>query len=714
MHIQIAGKLTGRITKWLVLVAVLVIAGIMGSFAGQLTSVQNNEAESWLPESAESTEAIQRLEEFQDPNDLGTTVVYYRESGLTEEDLAAIEEQAPEIEQIEGVTDVVTPQRAAAAGIPAPYVSEDGQVAKLDFTINRGDELWEEMPDVADEIRDIAAIDGVEVYVAGAGGSTADQAAAFAGMDGRLLLITLCAVIVILLVSYRSPVLWALPIFSAVVGLVISMGLLYLLAKYADMTINGQTQFIMTVLVIGAGTDYALLLVARYREELRRHEDRHEAMAFALHRAAPAIFASASTVVVGLLCLMFAELNSTAGLGPANAVAVAVTFVVMVTLLPALLVICGRWVFWPFIPHFGSAEPTNSGFWARMGNRMAPRPRAVWMITAGVLVVIALGALRLDTSGIPNDETYVAGQEVESVDGQALLVEHGLVDSSTPIQIVTNAEQADEVAASLEGIEGISEPLPPVVQGDTALILVNLTADSLDPESMEAVHDVRDAVHAVEGADAQVTGWTAVTLDIQEASARDNKVVIPIMLLAVLLILIGLLRALASPIILIGTVILSFAAALGISGVVFDLVFDRPHTDPGFPLYAFVFLVALGIDYNIFLMTRVREETVTKGTRRGSLIALASTGGVITAAGIVLAATFGALATMPLTFALQIGTAIAIGVLLDTMIVRSVLVTAINLDLGGKIWWPNALDRKPPVVPPAADESEDSEVPVSV
>ena len=326
MHRQIAGKLTGPVTKWIVLVGVLVLLGIFGSLAGKLTDVQNNEAESWLPQSAESTQAIKRLEAFQDPNDLVTTVVYYRASGLTDEDLAAIESHGPEIADIEGVSNVITPQGAATAGIPAPYVSEDGQVAKLDFTINRGDALWEDMPDVADEIRDITAIHGVEVYVAGAGGTTADQAAAFAGMDGRLLLITLCAVILILLVSYRSPVLWALPIFCAVVSLGIAMGVLYLLAKYADMTINGQTQFIMTVLVIGAGTDYALLLVARYREELRRHEDRHEAMAFALHRAAPAIFASATTVVVGLLCLMFAELNSTAGLGPANAVAVAVTF----------------------------------------------------------------------------------------------------------------------------------------------------------------------------------------------------------------------------------------------------------------------------------------------------------------------------------------------------------------------------------------------------
>ncbi|GAA4375827.1 MMPL family transporter [Nocardioides caricicola] len=706
MHIQIAGKLTGRITKWIVLAAVIVVTMLLAPLAGKLTSVQNNEAESWLPESAESTQAIKELEAFQDPNDLVTTIVYYKESGLTEEDLAEIESHGPEIAEIEGVSNVITPQTAEEQGIPAPYVSEDGQVAKLDFTINRGDELWEDMPGVRDDVSELASIDGVEVYVAGAGGTTADQAAAFAGMDGRLLLITLCAVILILLVSYRSPVLWALPIFCAVVSLGIAMGLLYLLAKYADMTINGQTQFIMTVLVIGAGTDYALLLVARYREELRRHEDRHEAMAFALHRAAPAIFASASTVVVGLLCLMFAELNSTAGLGPANAVAVAVTFVVMVTLLPALLVICGRWVFWPFIPRFGSDEPTESGFWARTGNRIAPRPRVVWIFTTIALLIVALGALRLDTSGIPNDETYVAGQEVESVDGNAILVEHGLVDASSPVQVVANTDQAEAVVESMAGIEGIQEPAIVAEEDGTSLILANLTADPLDQASIEAVHEVRDAVHSVEGADALVGGWTAVTIDVEEASARDNKVVIPIMLLAVMLILMGLLRALASPLILIGTVILSFAAALGISGVVFDLVFDRPNTDPGFPLYAFVFLVALGIDYNIFLMTRVREETVGNGTRRGSLIALASTGGVITAAGIVLAATFGALATMPLTFALQIGTTIALGVLLDTMIVRSVLVTAINLDLGGKIWWPSALDRKPPVVPPKDPERE--------
>ena len=334
-------------------------------------------------------------------------------------------------------------------------MSEDGEVAKIEFTVNYGDKLWEELPDLKDDVDDITGLDdGGEVYLAGAGGQNADAATIFTSFDSKLLLVTLLAVILILLVSYRSPLLWILPIFSALVSLGTSMGLLYLLAKNTDLTVNGQTQFIMTVLVIGAGTDYALLLIARYREELRRHEDRHEAMAFALHRAAPAILASAATVAIGLLCLLFADLNSTAGLGPANAVAIVVTVLVMVTLLPALLVIFGRWMFWPFIPHFGSEEPTASGFWARVGNSVSGRPRMVWIGTAAALAVVCLGFLRLDTGGIPSDEQYTTDQD--SVTGQAILVDHGLVDASTPIQVVANADQAEDVAAAMGGIDGIA------------------------------------------------------------------------------------------------------------------------------------------------------------------------------------------------------------------------------------------------------------------
>ncbi|WP_408898382.1 MMPL family transporter [Nocardioides sp. R1-1] len=704
MHRQIAGRLTGPVTKWIVLVAVIVIAGGLGSFAGKLIDVQNNETESWLPESAESTKAFEKLEAFQDPYDVGTTVVYYREDGLTDADLAAIEEHAGEIAKLDGVSDVLTPAAAQAAGVPAPFVSEDGKVAKLEFTLNFGDKLWEELPDLKPEIDEIIAIDGVESYLAGAGGQSADAATIFSSGDANLLLITLGVVILILLVTYRSPILWLLPIISAVVGLGASMGLLYFLAKHTGLTVNGQTQFILTVLVIGAGTDYALLLVARYREELRRHEDRHEAMAFALHRAAPAILASAATVVVGLLCLLFADLNSTAGMGPANAIGIAVTFVVMVTLLPALLVIFGRWVFWPFVPHFGTTEPTASGLWAKVGRGIAPRPRIVWVGTAAALAVLCLGFLRLDTSGIPSDEQYT--QDQDSVTGQTILVEHGLVDASTPIQVVANADEAGRVVAAMEGVDGIAAPVEVASKDGIALIVAELRSDPYSDAAFDAVEDVRSAVHAVPGADALTTGMSAVTVDIMEASARDNKVIIPIVLGAVLLILIGLLRSVLSPVLLIGTVILSFGAALGISGLVFDLLYGREHTDPGFPLFAFVFLVALGIDYNIFLMTRVREEAAVHGTRRGSLIALSSTGGVITSAGLVLAATFAMLGTMPMTFTLQLGTTVALGVLLDTMIVRSVLVTALNLDLGGRIWWPSRLDRGEDAAdePPAAEE----------
>jgi RND superfamily putative drug exporter len=697
MHRQIAGKLTGRVTKWIVLGFWLVALVGLGSFSAKLTEVQNNEASSWLPSSAESTRALEKLEPFQDPNAIATAVVYERGAGLTEEDLAAAAADAAEFQEMDGVEGEVT----------GPIVSEDGQVAQTVVTFNFGKNGWEDMPDTADTLREIAAIDGVTVYIAGSGGQAADSFEAFAGIDSSLLLAALGVVVIILLFTYRSPVLWILPIFSVVVGLVVSLGLVYFLAKYADLTVNGQSQAILSILVIGAGTDYALLLVARYREELRRHEDRHEAMAFALHRAAPAILASAATVALGMLCLLFAEMSSTAGLGPVTAIGIAITFLVMVTLLPALLVICGRWIFWPKRPAFGSPEPTASGFWAKVGRRIAVRPRAVWAVTTALLLVACLGLFRLDTNGLATDEQYT--QEFGSVTGQQVLTEHGLVDASNPIMVAADADQADEVAGAMASVEGLATPSEPVVQDGVVFITAAVPGDPLSEASFDLVEDVRAAVGEVEGADALVGGFSAIYLDTKIASARDNLVIIPIVLLVVFLILVLLLRALASPVILIGTVVLSFGAALGISTLLFEYAFpafvDRwptgAQTDPGFPLFAFVFLVALGIDYNIFLMTRVREETINLGTRRGSLVALTSTGGVITSAGIVLAATFLVLGTLPLVFLAELGTAVAIGVLLDTLIVRSVLVTAINLDLGSKIWWPSKLDR--------GDESEESQ-----
>jgi RND superfamily putative drug exporter len=697
MHRQIAGTLTGRVTKWIVLGAVLVLTGFMAVFSAKLTSVQNNEASSWLPESAESTQVLEELSETVDPNDIPTLVVYHRDGGLTEADLAAMEEHGPQIAELDGVTDegVLTPAAAEAAqaqGAPVPtLVSEDGQVAYLYFVLNFGANGWNDIPDAAEEIRDIAQIDGGEVHLAGYGGQAADSAEAFEGIDTNLIFATLAVVIVILLFTYRSPVLWLLPILCAVSANFIATGLVYLLAKYAGLTVNGQSQAILSILVIGAGTDYALLLVARYREELRRHEDRHEAMAFALHRAAPAIFASAATVAVGMLCLSFADLNSTAGLGPVLAIGVAVTMLVMITLLPALLVICGRWVFWPKRPAYRSVEPTANGLWARVGRAISHRPRRVWLTTTGLLLLACLGLFRLDASGLSTEDTYT--KEFDSIKGQKLLTEHGLADNSNTLQVVTNAGQADAVVAALDGIDGLGAPgeVQPL-SADRVWFEATINADISSTAAADIVEASREAVHDVPDADAIAGGGAAFYLDTKIASERDSKVIMPLVLAVVLLILIGLLRAVLAPLILIATVVLSFGAALGISALLFEYVFGFAGSDPGFPLFAFVFLVALGIDYNIFLMTRVREETATYGTRKGSLIGLASTGGVITSAGIVLAATFLVLGSLPLVFLAELGVAVALGVMLDTLIVRSVLVTALNLDLGGKIWWPSKLD----------------------
>jgi RND superfamily putative drug exporter len=697
MHRQVAGALTGRVTKWAVLVAVLVLTAIMGFFSTKLTSVQNNEASSWLPESAESTRVLDELSESVDPDDIPTLVVYHRDGGLSAEDLATMEADGQEIAIIDGVTDagVLTPaaaEAAAAQGAPVPtLVSDDGEVAYLYLVLNFGSDGWNAIPDAADEIRDIAELDGGEVHLAGFGGQAADSAEAFEGIDTDLILATLSVVVVILLLTYRSPVLWLLPIICAVVANTLATGLVYLLAKYAGLTVNGQSQAILSILVIGAGTDYALLLVARYREELRRHEDRHEAMAYALHRAAPAIFASAATVAVGMLCLSFAELNSTAGLGPVAAIGVAVTMLVMITLLPALLVICGRWVFWPKRPTFRSAEPTADGVWARMGRAISHRPRRVWVVTTGLLLLACLGLFRLDASGLSTEDTYT--KEFDSILGQRLLTEHGLADNSNTVQVVTDTDAAADVVAALEGIPDLGAPgeVRPL-SGGRSWFEATIDADISSTTAADVVEATRDAVGEVDGADALVGGGSAFYLDTKIASVRDSWVIMPLVLLVVLLILIGLLRALVAPLILMATVVLSFGAALGISALIFEYVFGFAGSDPGFPLFAFVFLVALGIDYNIFLMTRVREETATHGTRQGSLIALASTGGVITSAGVVLAATFLVLGSLPLVFLAELGVAVALGVMLDTLVVRSVLVTALNLDLGGKIWWPSKLD----------------------
>jgi RND superfamily putative drug exporter len=684
MHREIAGRLTGRRTKWLALGFWLVVVVVAAWPSSKLADVQENDAINWLPGSAESTKAFQKMDAFQDPDAALTVVVYEKTSGITPADIAKAKADQARIIELKRVSD----------DAQGPIPSKDGQAIEMLYSMDLGTNGWTDAVDIVKDMRSIANsdADGMTAYVTGPGGMAADSGEAFEGIDGKLLFTAAIVVIVILLLTYRSPLLWLLPVISAGIALTSSQAVIYLLAKYADLTVNAQSAGILTVLVFGAGTDYALLLVARYREELRRHEDRHEAMAVALHRAGPAIFASAGTVVAGMLCLLIAETNSTVGLGPVAAIGIVVGLAAMVTLLPALLVILGRWMFWPLVPRYEGVDHTTAGVWARVGQRISRRPRAVWIGTSVILAVACFGIFQLNATGLSTEDSYT--KTVSSVTGQQVLQRHFSAGASEPVQIVADPAQADEVAAAARETQGIAEVADPRVVGDTALIEATLSDPPDSDAAYQTIDRVRDAVHAVPDADALVGGQSAINVDVQRAAQHDRDAVIPLVLLVVLLILAALLRAILAPVILVATVVLSFGAALGISALIFRHVFDFAGADSSLPLFVFVFLVALGIDYNIFLMTRVREEALKYGTRRGALIGLAATGGVITSAGLVLAGTFAALATLPLVAFAEIGFAVALGVLLDTLVVRSVLVTALNLDIGRAMWWPGSLWHK--------------------
>ena len=694
MH-RLASFVCGRRTKWIVVAFWVAVLVVTLPLSAKLTDAQENDAASWLPGSAESTRVFEiQQEAFASGDELPAIVVYERPGGITEEDAAKAAADAQRIGELDAVTGEVI----------GPLPSEDGEALQIVAQVDVGDGGWFALGEIVADLNGITGDtpDGLLAQITGPAGVAADFAEAFEGIDSTLLYAAMAVVIVILLLSYRSPILWLFPVLSAFTALTGAQAVVYLLAEYAGVTVNAQTAGILLVLVFGASTDYALLIVARYREELRRHSDRHEAMAYALHRASPAIIASASTVAVGMLCLLAAQMNSTRGMGPVLAVGIGVGLVAMLTLLPALLVVVGRWVFWPVRPRFGSAEPTESGFWARVGRAIARRPRTVWVGTSLALGAMALGLLSLNTGVLQNRDAFV--DRPASITGEEALARHFPAGTGSPVVVVADAAAAEPVRAAFAETAGIAEVSEPIVLGGYAYLEGTLEDAPDSTAAQDTVDRVRDSVHAVDDADALVGGTTAINLDAQRAAERDSRVIMPLILVAVFVILALLLRAVVAPLILIATVVLSFAAALGVSALVFEHVFGFAGADTAFPLFVFVFLVALGIDYNIFLMTRVHEEAQQHGTRRGALIGLAATGGVITSAGLVLAGTFAVLATLPVVAFAQIGFAVAFGVLLDTLIVRSVLVTALNLDVGPRMWWPSALSRRPDVDVDEIDE----------
>jgi RND superfamily putative drug exporter len=684
----------GRRAKWLVLVLWVTVLFVTAPLAMKLTDAQDNDASSWLPGSAESTQVLQISEDFR-PEQIPAVVIYARESGLTARDRAEIAEDVRQLKELRdhGI-------RGAETRGPVFDRQTDPRAAQVLVPITMDEKGWERIAPAVDSIRDDVGEGGggLAVHITGPGGTSADFSEAFEGIDSTLLFAAMTVVIVMLLITYRSLTLLFVPLISVVCALFTSQALIYLLAEHAGLTVNGQSAGILTVLVFGAGTDYALLLVARYREELRRHEDRHEAMALALHRAGPAVLASGATVVLSMLVLLTAEMNSTSGLGPVAAIGVAVALLAMMTLFPALLVIVGRWIFWPAVPHYGTPDPTERGIWARTGRRIARRPRMTWAVTALALAVCSLGLIQLRAEGIGNADAFTG--KPDSVTGQEVSARYFPAGSGSPLVIVSNQAQAQQVGRAVAAAPGVvpqSLGLPPGTKPSfqgRVLFEATMTAPADSDAAKQTVERVRDAVHAVPDADAKVGGGTAGLVDMDKAITHDNLLIIPLVLAVVLLILCALLRALIAPLLLIGTVILSFAAALGISALAFRYVFDYAGEATDFPLFVFVFLVALGIDYNIFLTTRIREEAAHQGTRAGVVTGLAATGAVITSAGLVLAGTFAALGTLPMVAFAEIGFAVALGVLIDTFIVRSVLVTSLFLDVGPKVWWPHRLARE--------------------
>jgi putative drug exporter of the RND superfamily len=688
----------GRRTKWVILAGWIIALVFLGPLAGKLSGAENNQSSSWLPTNAESTKVLNISAGFQSNNLVPAVLVYERDSGVTAADLAKAKTDAADFAKT-----AVVPY--ASGSVVGPIPSKDGKALETIVQINMGTEGWNALSPAVDAIRSQASSGdpGLTVHITGPGGVGADQSAAFKGIDGVLLYATVSVVIVLLLLTYRSPILWLLPLMSSGMALAAAEAIIYLLSKHAGLTVNAQSAGILLVLVMGAGTDYALLLIARYREELRRHEDRHEAMAVALHRAGPAIVASAATVAIGMLCLTAAEMNSTKGLGPVCAIGVVIALAAMTTLLPALLVIFGRWMFWPVRPTAGSVDPTSTGLWARIGGGISRRPRTVWVGTALVLGALAFGILGLKADGLSTAGQFTGTPD--SVVGERVLAAHFPAGAGSPLVVIANDSATSRVSQTFATVPGILSVSPPVTKNGYVYLEGTLASAPDSAAADNTVDQARTVLHAIPGADALVGGDTAVVLDTQHASQHDNKVIIPLILLVVLLVLGLLLRALVAPLVLIGTVVLSFAASLGVSSLFFNNVFHFSGEDSAFPLLTFVFLVALGIDYNIFLMTRIREESARRatelgGTKRGALTGLAATGGVITSAGMILAGTFGVLGTLPVVGFAEIGFAVSLGVLLDTFIVRSILVTALTMDLGHRIWWPSRLGR-PGVLTPA-------------
>ena len=751
-------KIFRMLLPGLLVVAWLAVAGIGGPYFGKISDVASNDQATFLPASAESTQVNNEIKKFQDENTIPATIVFTNKNkDIDTKTSDSIKDASAELKSIEGIVGDISP----------PIVSDD-EKAVLMVANMASDADYKE---VVSGIK--ASLDGadlsVDYKISGPVGFLNDLAGAFSGIDGLLLIVALSVVFIILLIVYRSPVLPIFVLINSMFALCASILIVYYLAKFDMLTLNGQVQGILFILVIGAATDYALLFVARYREELSRQKENHKALFTSWKRSIEPILAAGGTVMAGLLCLLFSDHNSNKALGPVGAIGIAMAIMATMTFLPSLFLLMGRKVFWPFLPKYSASDKTTKrSLWVAISDFVKNRPRAIWLTTTVVLLVATIGLVQIKADGVPQSEFVLGASEAR--DGQKIINQHFPGGSGAPAQIVVSSEKLNDAVTQLDQDDGVDSvqavandspsgtlPLgreaasmksdmrdevskdladkkkqirssieskmrgapsfavdqaykkatsnlpsiedvvaeaypfedstPRVVDGE--ILLQATLVDDADSEAAQStIERLRTNLHGIDQS-SRVGGTSAVQLDTLKSAERDRLVVIPTVLVVITIILIILLRSVLMPIILLGTTVLSFAAILGISSLAFNHILDFPGADPSVVLYGFIFLVALGIDYNIFLMTRVREESLSLGTKRGVMIGLTATGSVITSAGIVLAATFASLVVIPILFLVQLAFIVALGVLIDTIVIRSLLVPALTYDIGKSVWWPS-------------------------
>ncbi|WP_327011143.1 MMPL family transporter [Dactylosporangium sp. NBC_01737] len=677
MGTRVAAVVTSRIGAVLILLVTVGLTALV-----LLTSPAQPEAVpgDGLPAGKQSTRVTELADRFASGRTDVAVVVYERRDALlTDADRAAVEQARTALSGTAG-----------GGQVPAAVVAEDGRAALLAVTLG-GD--GDALSAAVDRLREVvhaggALPEGLSAQVTGGPAFGRDISAAFDGADVTLLVATASVVAVLLLITYRSPLLWIVPLVVIGAGDQVVAKLLPWVAKLVGERTDASVGGIVSVLVFGAGTDYALLLISRYREELRHTPQRREAMAVALRSAAPAIVASAGTVILALLTLLAAVLTANRTLGVAAAIGVGVALVFGLVVLPAALVSLPRGIFWPFVPRLGGQDPTTKGLWSRVAHAVGRHPARV---LAGAALVLALLTTGLFSTSIGLAQTELFRTKVESVTAQEALARHFPAGSSQPVTVIVAAGATDRAVAAVRELDGVAAVARPERSDDGTLtkLRVDLRAASGTEAADSTVRRLRSTLAGIAGSDALVGGAPAADLDKRDAYARDNRVVVPLVLLVVLLVLVLLLRSIVAPLLLLLTVIVSFAASVGAASLVLRLGLGIPALDAGVPLLSFLFLVALGVDYNIFLVTRAREEAAARGeTRAGVIRALGATGGVITSAGILLAAVFTVLGVLPVIVLTQIGVIVGIGVVLDTLVVRTVVVPAIALLLGERFWWP--------------------------